>query len=337
MTEKRVLLSVRDLKKYFPIGGSPFKRGKVLRANDGVSMDIYEGETFGLVGESGSGKSTFGRTLLQLLSPTSGSVQYYGDGEGVELTTLPKKRLRALRKDLQIIFQDPYSSLNPRMTVGQLIEEGVRIHGDFKEKGARWEYVLETLKKCGLEEYAAGRYPHQFSGGQRQRVSIARALAVKPKFIVCDECVSALDVSIQAQILNLLSDLREREKLTYLFISHDLSVVRHLSDRIGVMYLGKLVEWGNGEEVFSSPAHPYTRALISASPTVEEGEKREEILLSGNIPSAVSPPSGCPFHPRCFMAQEICQRIPAPAVELSNGHFSACHFAEKCAVAQKRR
>ncbi len=337
MTEKRVLLSVRDLKKYFPIGGSPFKKGKLLRANDGVSMDIYEGETFGLVGESGSGKSTFGRTLLQLLPPTSGSVRYFGSGEDVELTTLPKKRLRSLRKELQIIFQDPYSSLNPRMTVGRLIEEGVRIHGDFKEKRTRWEYVLETLKKCGLDEYAAGRYPHQFSGGQRQRVAIARALAVKPKFIVCDECVSALDVSIQAQILNLLADLREREKLTYLFISHDLSVVRHLSDRIGVMYLGKLVEWGNAEDVFSAPAHPYTRALISASPTIEAGEKREEILLSGNPPSAVSPPSGCPFHPRCFMAQECCKRIPAPLRELQNGRFVACHFAEEGSFVRKNR
>ncbi len=305
------------------------QKKRVLHANEDVSLDIFEGETYGLVGESGSGKSTLGRAVLQLVTPTSGSVLYYGNGGEVELTRCKKKELRALRKDLQIIFQDPYSSLNPRMTVGRIIEEGVATHGFYKRGSEEMRaYVLETMKKCGLEGYAAGRYPHQFSGGQRQRICIARALAVKPKFVVCDECVSALDVSIQSQILNLLSDLKEREGLTYLFISHDLSVVRYLSDRIGVMYLGRLVEWGNAEEVFSAPRHPYTIALISAIPTVK-GEGREKILLSGNMPSAVTPPKGCPFYSRCFMAKDICQRVPAPLAEVEEGHFAACHFTER--------
>ncbi len=326
--EKRTLISVRNLKKYFPVKRAFFGReGKFLRANEDISMEIAEGETYGLVGESGCGKSTFGRTVLQLYRPTAGEVIYYDDGRARELTKIKGKELRALRKDLQIIFQDPYSSLNPRMTVGQIIEEGVATHGFFKRGTDEMrQYVLTMMKKCGLQGYVAGRYPHQFSGGQRQRICIARALSVKPKFVVCDECVSALDVSIQSQILNLLTHLKEKEGLTYLFISHDLSVVRYISDRIGVMYLGKIVEWGNAEEVFENPAHPYTRALISAIPG-QAG--REKILLSGNIPSAVSPPSGCPFHTRCFMAREVCQRVPAPVKSLGNGHFAACHFVDE--------
>ncbi len=330
MTEKKVLLSARNIKKYFPVRGGLFQKGRFLRANEEISLDIFEGETYGLVGESGSGKSTFGRTVLQLLRPTEGEVTYFGRGEGIELTRCKGKELRSLRRDLQIIFQDPYSSLNPRMTVGQIVEEGVATHGFFKRGTEEMRaYVLSVLQKCGLQGYAAGRYPHQFSGGQRQRVCIARALAVKPKFVVCDECVSALDASIQSQILNLLSELKEKEKLTYLFISHDLSVVRYLSDRIGVMYLGRIVEWGGAEEVFDDPRHPYTRALISAVPSLDEREKKEEILLSGNLPSPISPPSGCPFHPRCFMAQEICSRIPAPLKRVGDGHFALCHFADK--------
>ncbi len=327
------LLSVQGLTKYFPVGGqSLFARKKrVVHANEEVSLEIFEGETYGLVGESGSGKSTLGRTILQLYPPTAGKVLYYGRREeGEDLTTKKGKELRSLRKELQIIFQDPYSSLNPRRTVGQLIEEGVATHGFFKRGSEEMrEYVLTMMKRCGLQGYMAGRYPHQFSGGQRQRVCIARALSVKPKFVVCDECVSALDVSIQSQILNLLTELKEKEGLTYLFISHDLSVVRYISDRMGVMYLGRLVEWGNVEEVFSDPRHPYTRALISAVPSIEKGEKKEKIVLSGALPSAISPPSGCPFHPRCFMAQECCQHIPALLQDLGNGHFAACHFAKK--------
>ena len=308
------------------------KQRPYLRAVEDISLEIKQGETFALVGESGCGKSTFGRTLLQLYKPTSGQVIYRGEsGKSVDLTKLNGKEMRALRKELQIIFQDPYSSLNPRMTVGQLIAEGAATHGFFK-RGSREmrEYIVEIMKKCGLQEYMLYRYPHQFSGGQRQRVCIARALALKPKFIVCDECVSALDVSIQSQILNLLSDLKEKEDLTYLFISHDLSVVRYISDRIGVMYLGKIVEEGRAEEIFKEPRHPYTIALISAVPTTEP-KKETRILLSGNMPSPVSPPSGCPFHTRCFMAQEICKRVPVPLEEITKGHFCACHFSQKTA------
>ena len=326
-----VLLSVCNLKKYFPMPKpSLFSKARpYLRANDGISMQVKEGETYGLVGESGCGKSTFGKAVLQLEKPTDGEVVYYGNKGPIDLTKCRQKELRSLRKDLQIIFQDPYSSLNPRMTVGQIIEEGVATHGFFKKGSeAMRAYVLEMMKKCGLQGYMAGRYPHQFSGGQRQRICIARSLAVKPKFVVCDECVSALDVSIQSQILNLLTELKKKEGLTYLFISHDLSVVRYISDRIGVMYLGKIVEEGRASEVFENPLHPYTLALISAIPTIEE--KREEgILLSGSMPSALRPPSGCPFHTRCFMAKEVCRRVPAPLEEVENGRFCACHFARK--------
>lgn len=255
----------------------------------------------------------------------------------LDLSQLSEKELRRLRKNLQIIFQDPYSSLNPRMTVGQIIEEGVATHRFFKRGTPQMrEYVLEIMKSCGLQAYMLHRYPHQFSGGQRQRVCIARALAVRPEFIVCDECVSALDVSIQSQILNLLAELKEKESLTYLFISHDLSVVRHVSDRIAVMYLGEISETGDTEEIFENPRHPYTIALLSAVPSANEGERLEErILLQGHVPSPVTPPSGCKFHTRCFMAQEICKRNPAPYVEVEKGHFVACHFAN-VPTAQKR-
>ncbi len=334
----QTLLSIRNLKKHFPLAKTSFfKPRPLLHAVEDVSLDIRKGETFGLVGESGCGKSTLGRTLLQLYPPTAGEVIYYGrEGAGTSLSSLKPQKLRELRKDLQIIFQDPYSSLNPRMTVGQLIEEGVATHGFYKKGSvAMKEYVVEMMKLCGLEEYALHRYPHQFSGGQRQRICIARALAVKPKFVVCDECVSALDVSVQAQILNLLTERKEKDGLTYLFISHDLSVVRHISDRIGVMYLGKIVEQGSADEVFSAPLHPYTIALLSALPDLHE-ERGEEILLPGGMPSAVNPPQGCPFHTRCFMAQEKCQRVPAPLVEVQVGHFVACHFADISTSEKKR-
>ena len=327
----QTLLSVINLKKHFPLQrGSLFSPRPILRAVEDISLDIRRGETFGLVGESGCGKSTFGRTVLQLYKPTDGKVTYHGEnGEEIDLTRLSTKQMRAMRKDLQIIFQDPYSSLNPRMTVGQIIEEGVATHGFFKRGSAEMRaYVTKVMKDCGLQEYALHRYPHQFSGGQRQRICIARALAVRPKFVVCDECVSALDVSIQSQILNLLTERKEKDGLTYLFISHDLSVVRHISDRIAVMYLGKIVEQGNADEIFSAPRHPYTIALFSAVPNLSKDEEREEILLSGGIPSAISPPKGCPFHTRCFMAQECCQRVPVPLVEVEKEHFVACHFAD---------
>ncbi len=326
--KKRKILSVRNLKKYYPLPKrSLFSKGRpYLRANDGVDLDIYEGETYGLVGESGCGKSTLGRTVLRLLPPTSGEVLYYGaDGEAIDLTKVSGKQLRALRKELQIIFQDPYSSLNPKMTVGQIIEEGVATHG-FYEKGSAemQKYLLETMEKCGLQGYMAGRYPHQFSGGQRQRVCIARALAVRPKFVVCDECVSALDLSVQSQILNLLSELKKKEGLTYLFISHDLSVVRYISDEIGVMYLGKIVEWGGAEEVFDNASHPYTQALLRAIPSIEG--KREWAPSAVDEGRAVE--GGCPYFPRCERAKEDCRRIPAPLVEVNEGHFVRCRLVD---------
>ena len=258
--------------------------------------------------------------------------------DGVDLALLTKSELRRLRKEIQIIFQDPYSSLNPRMTVGQIIAEGAATHRFFR-KGSKEmnDYVLSVMRSCGLQEYMLHRYPHQFSGGQRQRICIARALAVKPKFVVCDECVSALDVSIQSQILNLLSDLKEREGLTYLFISHDLSVVRYISDRIGVMYLGRIVETGRAEDVFSNPRHPYTIALISAIPSIEEEQNEEKILLKGHMPSPVSPPSGCRFHTRCFMACEKCKVESPPMIEVEQEHFVACHFAKISPKEKKER
>ncbi len=333
------VLSVKGLKTYYALRKPhPFAKTPFLRANDGIDLEIFRGETFGLVGESGCGKSTLGRAVLRLTAVTAGEVRYFPEDDegGVDILRLKNRELRTLRKDLQIVFQDPYSSLNPRKTVAQLIAEGPQTHGFFKgDKTALRAHVHETLKKCGLDGYALNRYPHQFSGGQRQRICIARALAVRPKFMVCDECVSALDVSVQSQILNLLTELKEKEGLTYLFISHDLSVVRHVADRIAVMYLGKIVELGTSRQVFSTPRHPYTVALLSAAPSTEKNSGKK-ILLQGSMPSAVNIPKGCPFHTRCFMAQECCQRVPAPLVELKNGHFVACHFAQKT-TAEKRK
>ena len=522
MQNTKTLLSITNLKKYFPIAKSSiFQREQLyVRANEEITIDIQNGETFGLVGESGCGKSTLGRTILQLYSQTAGSTMYYGrtleefapsyvvktlrtapkmiqkynklqakaeaaaeaceqagetatffqhqtknlaaaeadtalnnvvrilggfaalpdckpgaaavlkkftdtkqlnaveeqirdmDGQiaacealvkelqadenapkaqslikkaqsraekltakrtallprqealqnlvaadqkaidelkapylndpaflayeekldaGIDLSRLKYKELRVLRKDIQIIFQDPYSSLNPRMTIGQIIGEGLTTHKFFKPHDPQMkDYIIDVMEQCGLQGYMLHRYPHQFSGGQRQRICIARALAVKPKFIVCDECVSALDVSIQSQIINLLEELKEKEKLTYLFISHDLSVVRYISDRIGVMYLGNMVELGTAEEVFSDPRHPYTVALLSSIPTTDmDALKKERIILEGNIPSPIRPPEGCKFHTRCYMACEKCTRVPPPTVEVSPGHMVACHFVDK--------
>ena len=276
--KNKVLLRIQDEKQYFPIKKTSFREEqKYVKANDGISLDIYEGETLGLVGESGCGKSTFGRTILQLYPQTHGEILYEKDGEMLNLKEQPPKRMRELRRDLQLIFQDPYSSLNPRMTAGQIIGEGLTAHGVYKKGDpALRDYVMEVMKKCGLDSYMFSRYPHQFSGGQRQRIGIARSLALKPRFVVCDEAVSALDVSIQSQILNLLSDLKEQEHLTYLFITHDLSVVKYISDRIGVMYLGNLVEIAPTEELFVRTLHPYTNALLSAIPTTDVYEKKRE-------------------------------------------------------------
>ena len=327
--KKKVLLEIKDVKQYFPIKKSSFREEqRYVKANDGISLEIYEGETLGLVGESGCGKSTFGRTILQLYPQTHGDILFEKDGEMSDLKKQSPEEMRQLRSDLQLIFQDPYSSLNPRMTAGQIIAEGLTSHGRFKKGDpALREYVLDVMAKCGLDAYMYSRYPHQFSGGQRQRIGIARSLALNPRFVVCDEAVSALDVSIQSQILNLLSDLKEQENLTYLFITHDLSVVKYISDRIGVMYLGNLVEIAPTEELFAHTMHPYTNALLSAIPTTDiDDKKKERILLEGDIPSPVNPPSGCKFHTRCYCCQEKCKVETPELVDVGNGHMVACHY-----------
>lgn len=455
--DKKLLFKITGLKQWFPVGKKKFgKEQKYVRANDGISLDIYEGETFGLVGESGCGKSTFGRTLLQLYPQTAGRSIYYGrtieevapkyvedifknlkthhanceklqekakelrsqyegmeageeknillnkvneaerdadnelkditaligglytadnleevsqvylkkyragvekrDAEvkeceekikalkdanrsnpdfdiyesyvddGINLARLTEEEMRHLRRDVQLIFQDPYSSLNPRMTVGQIIGEGLKAHGIFEKNDDKMqEYVLKVMEDCGLAPYFIHRYPHQFSGGQRQRIGIARSLAVKPKFVVCDEAVSALDVSIQSQIINLLLDLKEKDNLTYLFISHDLSVIKYISDRVGVMYLGTMVELCETEELFRHPAHPYTEALLSAIPTTDPNGKKDAIILEGDIPSPINPPTGCKFHTRCRYCTDICKQVVPEFKEISEGHFVACH------------
>lgn len=327
--KKKVLLSIRDVKQYFPIKKQSFREEqKYVKANDGISLDIYEGETLGLVGESGCGKSTFGRTILQLYPQTHGEILFEKDGQMINLKDQPASKLREFRREMQLIFQDPYSSLNPRMTAGQIIGEGLTAHGLYKRGDTELrDYVMDVMKKCGLDTYMFGRYPHQFSGGQRQRIGIARSLALKPRFVVCDEAVSALDVSIQSQILNLLSDLKEEAHLTYLFITHDLSVVKYISDRIGVMYLGNLVELASTEELFERTLHPYTKALLSAIPTTElDDKKRERILLEGDIPSPVNPPAGCKFHTRCYQCQEKCKKEVPEMRDMGNNHMVACHY-----------
>ncbi len=322
-----VLLRVENLTKWFPITrGVIFTRTiGYVHAVDGVSFEIRRGETLGLVGESGCGKSTVGRTILQLHRPTQGHVYF----DGIDLTQLKGGELRRMRRRMQIIFQDPYASLNPRMTVGQIIAEPLEIHGIARGKAAR-ERVEELLRLVGLNPIFADRYPHEFSGGQRQRIGIARALALQPDFIVCDEPISALDVSIQAQIVNLLQELQERFHLTYLFIAHDLAMVRHISDRVAVMYLGKLVELADRNELYENPLHPYTQALLSAVPVPDPAveARRQRIILRGEVPSPVNPPGGCRFHPRCPIAQEICKRVEPEWREVRPGHWVACHLAE---------
>ncbi|MFC2030789.1 ABC transporter ATP-binding protein [Chloroflexota bacterium] len=328
MTENGALVQVRELKMHFPItqGIVIQRRVGAIRAVDGVSFDIYRGETLGLVGESGCGKSTTGRAILQLYRPTGGDV--YFDGE--DLTALKGEKLRKMRRKMQMIFQDPYASLNPRMTVGDIIGEPLTVHNISKGKERR-ERVQELLKVVGLNPYFVNRYPHEFSGGQRQRIGVARALAVQPDFIICDEPISALDVSIQAQIINLLEDLQTDFNLTYLFIAHDLSVVRHISDRIAVMYLGKIVELTGRKELYDNPLHPYTVALLSAvpipDPVVEE--QRQRVILEGDVPSPANPPIGCNFNTRCARAIDICFEAEPAFDDVGAGHFVACWVTGK--------
>lgn len=319
------LLVVQNLKTYFPIRAGILQRVVAnVKAVDDVSFTIREGETFGLVGESGCGKTTVSRTILRLQPATSGSVFF--DGE--ELFAKRGAELKNMRRNMQIVFQDPYSSLDPRVPVGETIAEGLLIHG-MRDRSQRAKVVQEMLDKVGLNPYHASRYPHEFSGGQRQRIGIARALALSPRFIICDEPVSALDVSIQSQILNLLKDLQREYGLTYLFVAHNLSVVEHISDRVGVMYLGKLVEVTTREELYRNPQHPYTQALLSAIPLPNPRMRRQRIVLKGDVPSPVNPPSGCRFHPRCPFAMERCKHEDPIFEEKGTEHWVACHLVDK--------
>jgi oligopeptide transport system ATP-binding protein len=325
---KEALVQVRGLKKYFPINAGIILQRQVgeVKAVDDISFDVYTGETLGLVGESGCGKSTTGRTVLQLYRPTAGSVIF----EGKELSSMDPGELRKMRRRMQMIFQDPFASLNPRMSVGNIVSEPLRIHNVIQNKAELQEYVEQLLQRVGLNPYYVNRYPHEFSGGQRQRIGIARALALRPSFIVADEPISALDVSIQAQVVNLLEELQDELHLTYLFIAHDLSMVRHICDRVAVMYLGKIVEMGTTEEVYENPLHPYTQSLLSAVPVPDPivEATRQRIILRGDVPSPARPPIGCNFNTRCPVAFDLCFHEPdPPLIELSPGHWAACHRA----------
>ncbi|HPG92247.1 MAG TPA: ATP-binding cassette domain-containing protein [Clostridia bacterium] len=326
------ILEVNMLKEYFPIKSGFFKRTVgYVKAVDGISFNIKKGTTMGLVGESGCGKTTVGRTVLKLYPKTGGEVLF----EGQDVNKLDKKSLRSIRPKMQIVFQDPYSSLSPRLPVGEIIGEAVREH-DIVPTEEFDDYITKIMQSCGLQEYHKDRYPHEFSGGQRQRICIARALALNPDFIVCDEPVSALDVSIQAQIINLLKDLQKEYGLTYLFISHDLSVVEHISDAVGVMYLGSMVEYAPTKELFSNPLHPYTEALFSAIPVPDPNYKMNRIILEGNIPSPANPPSGCKFHTRCRKCMEICKSVAPNRIDMGNDHYVVCHLFDNEAMKQNK-
>lgn len=323
MAEKRKILEVKHLKKYFPLKKGKFKEGDpCVKAVDDITFDLYEGETLGLVGESGCGKSTLGRTIIRLYEPTSGEVIF----EGENVAKISRKEMRALREEMQFIFQDPYSSLNPRMTVFNILAEPLIAHGKFKRGPELDAYVKNLMDRCGLPSYYCYRYPHQFSGGQRQRIGIARSLALDPSFIICDEPVSALDVSIQSQIINLMKDMQEEKNISYIFISHDLSVVKHISDRVGVMYLGSMMELADKNEIYSNPQHPYTRALIGAIPLPDPTKRKEMQVIQGEIPSNVNIPKGCKFNPRCPFAKDICREQEPATKEVKPNHFVKCHF-----------
>ncbi len=319
------LLEVSKLKVHFPVKHGLFSRVRShVKAVDDVSLTVAPGETLGLVGESGCGKTTLGRAIIRLIAPTAGTVRF--DGE--DITDLPGAELRRRRRKFQMIFQDPYGSLNPRMTVEQIVGEAIDIHHLAENSSARRKRIVELLEAVGLNATHIQRYPHEFSGGQRQRIGIARALAVEPKLIVCDEPVSALDVSVQAQIINLLHDLQQRHGIAYLFIAHDLAVVEHISRRVMVMYLGRIVEIAEAKELVRNPKHPYTVALLSAVPEVDPASKRQRIILAGDVPSPINPPRGCAFHPRCPLVQDICRVEMPPLREISAGHWVACHVAK---------
>ena len=319
---ENALLEVKKLVKYYPIKSGFFSRVTgYVKAVDGISFKIERGKTMGLVGESGCGKTTVGKTVLRLNSKTSGDVLFNGQ----EVFDLNNKDLRRVRPKMQIIFQDPYSSLSPRLPIGEIIGEAVREH-HIVPRNEFDDYITRTMQACGLQEYHKDRYPHEFSGGQRQRICIARALALKPDFVVCDEPVSALDVSIQAQIINLLEDLQKEYKMAYLFISHDLSVVQHISDTVGVMYLGNMAEFADKDEIFQNPLHPYTQALFSAIPIPDPTIRRNRIILQGSIPSPANPPSGCKFHTRCAKAMDICSEVVPTEIDMGKGHMVACHL-----------
>ncbi len=326
--KKEPLLSVQHLTKEFPVDSGVFasRMAKKVSAVQDVSFDIFPGETFGLVGESGCGKSTTGRCIMRLTHPTDGRVVF----DGKDVASMHKKQLKAVRHDMQYIFQDPYASLNPRMTIGEIVSEPLAIHNEMDSNEERIDHVRQLLDIVGLNPEHINRYPHEFSGGQRQRVGIARAFALHPKLIICDEPVSALDVSIQAQVLNLLGDLQKEYGTAYLFIAHDLSVVQHISDRVAVMYLGNLMEWSDWCTLYAEPYHPYTQALLSAVPVPDPDvqRSRERIILAGDPPSPIDPPSGCRFHTRCPIAQEICSREKPEMREVAPGHHCACHFAK---------
>ena len=348
MTEKQPLVAIKNLKKHFPVKVAWPSDGKAtgmqvvwraltrmnaqVKAVDGVSFDIIEGETLGLVGESGCGKSTLGRTLLRLLDPSDGTIMF----DGKEITRATQKALRPIRRKMQMIFQDPYASLNPRMTVGATLREPIDIFKLARSARERSERVAELLEKVGLPKDSVGRYPHEFSGGQRQRIGVARALAVEPKFIVCDEPISALDVSIQAQIVNLLQDLQKAENLTYLFISHDLKIVQHICDRVAVMYLGRVVELADAAVLYKDARHPYTQALLSAVPMLDPKARRKRIILEGDVPSPIDPPSGCRFHPRCPHAFAPCAVRTPTLTEVEAERWVACHLYEGSATAEPR-